>query len=87
MNKRIIDDAKRCLQCKTPSCSTGCPIHTPIKDVIALLLESKLAEAGKLLFENNPLSLVCSYVCPQENQCESQLYNGQKRHTHIHKRY
>jgi glutamate synthase (NADPH/NADH) small chain len=73
-----MDDVKRCLQCKTPSCSKGCPIHTPIKDVIALLRESKLAEAGKLLFENNPLSLVCSYVCPQENQCEGHCIMGKK---------
>ncbi len=70
MNKHVIDSAKKCLQCKIPSCSAGCPVNTPIKDVIALLLESKLVEAGKLLFENNPLSLVCSHVCPQENQCE-----------------
>jgi len=70
MSKFIIEDAKRCLQCKTPLCSKGCPINTPIKEAIALLLASKVKEAGELLFENNPLSLVCSHVCPQENQCE-----------------
>jgi len=78
MNKRIIDSAKRCLQCKVPSCSAGCPINTPIKEVIALFLENKIAEAGKLLFENNPLSLVCSYVCTQENQCEGHCIMGKK---------
>jgi len=56
----------------------GCPIHTPIKEAIGLLLESKLLEAGKLLFENNPLSLVCSHVCPQENQCEGHCIMGKK---------
>ena len=78
MNRHIIEDAKRCLQCKNPLCSAGCPIGTPIKEAIRLLLDSKLPEAGKLLFENNPLSLVCSHVCPQENQCEGHCVMGRK---------
>lgn len=78
MRKHIIEDAKRCLQCKTPLCSTGCPIRTPVKEAIGLLLESKLQEAGKLLFDNNPLSIVCSHICPQENQCEGHCVLGKK---------
>ena len=78
MSKHIIDDAKRCLQCNNPRCITGCPISTPIKDVIRLLLDSKIEEAGKLLFDNNPLSLVCSHICPQENQCEGHCVLGAK---------
>ena len=78
MSKHIIEDAKRCLQCKNPLCTMGCPIRTPIKEAIHLLLESKVLEAGKMLFENNPLSLVCSHVCPQENQCEGHCVLGKK---------
>ena len=78
MSKHVIEDAKRCLQCKTPMCSQGCPVHTPVRDVIHLLLESKIADAGKLLFDNNPLSLVCCHVCPQENQCEGHCVLGRK---------
>jgi len=70
LSKHIIDDVKRCLQCKNPPCQNGCPIGTPIRDVIALLQDNRLEEAGKMLFDNNPLSLVCSHVCHQENQCE-----------------
>ncbi|MCL2675475.1 MAG: NAD(P)-dependent oxidoreductase [Firmicutes bacterium] len=76
MEKHIIEDAKRCLQCKTPKCSKGCPIHTPINEAIGLLLAGKLPEAGRLLFDNNPLSLVCSHICPQENQCEGHCVLG-----------
>lgn len=76
MRKHIIEDAKRCLQCKNPLCSKGCPIGTPIKDAIGLLLDSKIEEAGKLLFNNNPLSLACSHICPQENQCEGHCALG-----------
>ncbi len=78
MSKHIIDDARRCLQCKNPLCSQGCPVRTPIRDVIRLLLDSKIAEAGQMLFENNPLSLACCYVCPQENQCEGHCVLGKK---------
>lgn len=78
MNKHIIDNAKRCLQCQKPMCSMGCPIQTPIKDAIRLLLDNKIVEAGKLLFDNNPLSIVCSHVCPQENQCEGHCVMGRK---------
>jgi glutamate synthase (NADPH/NADH) small chain len=54
----------------------GCPVRAPIRESIALLLESKVLDAGKLLFSNNPLSLVCSHVCTQENQCEGYCVMG-----------
>lgn len=78
MSKHVIEEARRCLQCKSPQCSIGCPVNTPIKEIIGLLLESRIADAGKLLFANNPLSLVCSHVCPQENQCEGHCVLGRK---------
>ncbi len=78
MSKHIIDDAKRCLQCKNPTCSLGCPVGTPIRDAIRLLLDSKIPDAGKLLFDNNPLSLITCHVCPQENQCEGHCVLGKK---------
>ncbi|MCL2630041.1 MAG: NAD(P)-dependent oxidoreductase [Firmicutes bacterium] len=78
MKKHIIEDAQRCLQCKNPLCESGCPIGTPIKEAIQLLIGSNLNEAGKLLFENNPLSIVCSHICPQENQCEGHCVLGKK---------
>ncbi len=78
ISRHVIEDAKRCLQCKNPKCREGCPVSTPINEAIGLLLDSKISEAGKLLFENNPLSLVCCYVCPQENQCEGHCILGKK---------
>ena len=78
MKKHVIEDAKRCLQCKNPKCTEGCPINTPIKEAIRLFLDGQIEEAGKMLFENNPLSLICSYICPQENQCEGHCVLGNK---------
>ena len=69
MALRITQEAARCLQCKKPLCREGCPAHTPIPQAIALFRENKLLEAGKLLFENNPMSLVCSIVCDHMSQC------------------
>ena len=70
MATHVVDEARRCLHCKTPQCSKGCPVHTPIPDMIQLFRQSKIDEAGKMLFENNPLSVVCSLVCDHSKQCE-----------------
>ncbi|WP_319543889.1 NAD(P)-dependent oxidoreductase [uncultured Pseudodesulfovibrio sp.] len=78
MGKHIIEEASRCLQCKKPLCSKGCPISTPISEVIKLLLDGKTYEAGELLFNNNPLSVVCSLICPHENFCEGHCILGKK---------
>ena len=78
MAKHIVDEAKRCLQCKNPSCSKGCPVSTPIPEVIGLLLNGEMNKAGKLLFTNNPLSVVCSLVCTHEKQCEGNCILGKK---------
>ena len=73
-----MDEANRCLGCKVPQCQKGCPISTPIPEVIKLLKATKLDEAGKMLFENNPLTTVCSLVCNHENQCEGHCVLGRK---------
>ena len=78
MAVHILEEAQRCLDCKVPMCQKGCPIHTPIPKVIRLVLEGKLDEAGKTLFENNPLTTVCSLVCNHEKQCEGRCALGSK---------
>ena len=66
----VIEEANRCLQCKKPMCTTGCPISTNIPTMIKLFKEGNVKEAGQMLFENNPLSVVCSLVCDHKKQCE-----------------
>ena len=66
----VINEARRCLNCKKPMCKQGCPISTPIPDVIQAFLKDDINEAGHMLFENNPLSIICSLICNHENQCE-----------------
>lgn len=78
MALHVMDEANRCLGCKVPRCQKGCPINTPIPEVIRLLKDNKLDEAGKILFENNPLTTVCSLVCNHEKQCEGNCVLGIK---------
>lgn len=78
MKLHIIDEAERCLKCKKPLCQQGCPIHTPIPKITQLLTENRLMDAGALLFENNPMSVVCSTVCNHENQCEGHCVLSRK---------
>ena len=78
MSVHILEEARRCLNCKVPMCQKGCPIHTPIPQVIRMMLDGKLDEAGWTLFENNPLTTVCSLVCNHEKQCEGHCVLGRK---------
>ena len=78
MALHVMDEANRCLGCKNPQCQKGCPINTPIPEVIKLLKEQKLDEAGWMLFENNPLTTVCSLICNHEKQCEGHCILGKK---------
>jgi glutamate synthase (NADPH/NADH) small chain len=76
MEKNLIDDAKKCLQCANPRCSKGCPVNTLIKEMLHMFLEGQILLAGEMLFKNNPLSLICSLVCPHEKQCEGACVLG-----------
>lgn len=74
----LLNEAKRCLLCKKPSCKFNCPIETPIPDIMSLYKEGKIPEAGEILFNNNPLSAICSLVCIHEEQCKGNCVRGIK---------
>jgi glutamate synthase (NADPH/NADH) small chain len=78
MALHVMEEANRCLLCKKPRCQQGCPIHTNIPEIIRLLKDGRLNDAGWMLFENNPLTTVCSLVCNHENQCEGHCIQGIK---------
>lgn len=65
----IIQEAQRCLKCKKPLCKEGCPVKTEIPTIMQMFLDGKMDEAGAMLFKNNPLSAVCSLICPHEKNC------------------
>ncbi len=36
MGHNVIAEGKRCLNCKKPLCRQGCPVNTPIPEMISL---------------------------------------------------
>lgn len=78
MSIHELEEANRCLQCKKPRCREGCPIHTNIPEMIRLFKENDLMTAAQMLFDNNPLSVVCSLVCNHAAQCEGHCIRGIK---------
>ena len=74
----LLSEANRCLKCKVPRCKKACPISTDIPTIMNLFLDGKEREAGRVLFENNPLSAICSVVCPHENNCYGNCVLGIK---------
>lgn len=74
MARHVIEEASKCLLCKKPTCKQGCPVGTPINKIIKMLLDGEIVEAGERLFKNNPLSVVCSLVCPHEKLCEGHCF-------------
>ena len=48
MNEFLNDEANRCLQCKIARCQKGCPINTPIPEIIKLFKEDKISSLLKL---------------------------------------
>ena len=77
MAVHVINEARRCLQCKKPLCRIkGCPAQTNIPEMIRLFLEGDINDAGAMLFANNPMSVVCSLVCDHEAQCEGNCILG-----------
>lgn len=74
----LIDELNRCLNCKNPMCVKGCPVKTPIPQIIQSLKAGNLNKAGEMLFNNNPLSMMCALVCNHGNQCEGHCVLGKK---------
>lgn len=74
----VVNEARRCLHCKKPMCREGCPINTNIPEVIELFRTGHKEDAGAMLYENNPLSVICSLVCDHDKQCEGHCVLGRK---------
>jgi len=84
MALHVVKEAQRCLHCKKPLCITGCPIHTDIPGMIDRFVSGKIRKAGETLFQNNPLSVICSLVCNHENQCEGHCVRGKADGSPVH---
>ena len=71
-------EASRCIQCKNPTCRTGCPVEIDIPAFINRIKEGDFAGAIAKIKEMNALPAICGRVCPQEVQCENSCILGKK---------
>ncbi len=75
-----VQESKRCLDCSTPTCITGCPVNINIPGFIKLIEKGDFGAAARKLKETNALPAVCGRVCPQEVQCEANcVYQKMKK--------
>ncbi len=68
--EQAIEEAKRCIQCKKPSCMKGCPVEVKIPAFLKYVAQGDFDSAIKEIKIDNALPAVCGRVCPQETQCE-----------------
>ena len=73
-----IEEAQRCLQCKTQPCVAGCPVNVRIPQFIAKVATGDFAGSYAEIAQTNSLPAICGRVCPQETQCEGKCVRGIK---------
>ena len=65
-----IREAERCLQCHDAPCTKGCPAGVDVKRFVGLLQKGDCAAAAAAIERDNPLGLICGYVCPSAETCQ-----------------
>ncbi len=73
-----VNEALRCLNCKTMPCVEGCPVKIHIPAFIERIREGDFEGAYQIINRSSSLPAVCGRVCPQEVQCESKCIRGIK---------
>jgi glutamate synthase (NADPH) small chain len=73
-----MEEAQRCLGCKTRPCVNGCPVNVNIPDFISQVALGQFEEAYETITKTNNLPGICGRVCPQETQCEQQCVRAIK---------
>jgi len=71
-------ESGRCLQCKNPTCISGCPVNIDIKEFIFQVTKKDYAGAYFTIRQTNNFPSICGRVCPAEYQCRRScvLNNG-----------
>ena len=76
--EQAVDEAERCLSCKTKPCMAGCPVNIDIPAFVDLIKAKDYKGAAEELKKTNSLPAICGRVCPQEEQCEKLCVLGKK---------
>ncbi|MCQ2345994.1 MAG: bifunctional dihydroorotate dehydrogenase B NAD binding subunit/NADPH-dependent glutamate synthase [Paludibacteraceae bacterium] len=78
--QQAMTEAKRCLNCKNPTCVQGCPVNINIPAFIHQVEQGNIAAAADIIRTSSTLPAVCGRVCPQEKQCEAQCIHHKMNH-------
>ena len=62
-------EAGRCIQCKNPTCISGCPVGIDIKKFIFQVAQKDYKQAYFTIRQKNNFPSICGRVCPAEYQC------------------
>ncbi len=76
--EQALDEAARCLNCKTKNCVAGCPVQIDIPGFISEVNKGDFENAYDVISKSSSLPAVCGRVCPQESQCEGLCVRGIK---------
>jgi glutamate synthase (NADPH) small chain len=63
-------ESSRCLMCKEPFCTQGCPVVMDVKGFVKAFAEGDVKAAYTIITRDNTLPAITSRVCPQERQCQ-----------------
>lgn len=75
---QVFQEANRCMQCKKPSCVSGCPVEIDIQRFLGAVQRKDYRAAIGIIKEKNSLPAICGRVCPQEAQCQAGCILGKK---------
>jgi glutamate synthase (NADPH/NADH) small chain len=68
--RKVAEQAGRCISCGNPYCEWKCPVHNYIPNWLKLIEEGNLFEAAELSHKTNSLPEICGRICPQDRLCE-----------------
>lgn len=71
-------EAERCLNCKNPTCISGCPVEIDIPKFIMAIRGGNIKGAKEIIDNSHAFPGITGRVCPQETQCESVCENKMK---------
>ena len=74
--EQALNESGRCLKCPTHWCQKACPAGVPVTDFIARVRAHDYEGAYQLIRSASMLPEMCSRVCPQEKQCQSNCTRG-----------
>lgn len=67
--EEALKEAIRCIQCKNPSCISGCPVGIDIRKFIYQITQKDYQGAYFTIRQKNDFPSICGRVCPAEYQC------------------